>query len=81
MTFYTHHHHNHRLALTSFCKILGLLARDEEAACYLLDAGALDVLADATVEFSNRGIASPDYPITVLHELIRDGTIDGSNKV
>jgi len=69
-----------KLALTSFCGILGLLARDEEAACLLLDAGALDVLADAAVEFTARGIAPADHAIRVLHELIRDGTIDGANK-
>jgi hypothetical protein len=68
------------LALTSFCRILGLLARDEEAACNLLETGALDVLADAAVEFTSRGIAPADTAIRVLHELIREGTIDGSNK-
>eukprot|EP00035_Acanthoeca_spectabilis_P013933 m.263115 g.263115 ORF g.263115 m.263115 type:complete len:646 (+) comp16007_c0_seq24:233-2170(+) len=68
------------LALTSFCRILGLLARDEEAACNLLENGALDVLADAAVNFTARNIAPAEFAIKVLHELIREGTIDASNK-
>eukprot|EP00038_Savillea_parva_P009384 m.183201 g.183201 ORF g.183201 m.183201 type:complete len:657 (+) comp15750_c0_seq1:362-2332(+) len=68
------------LALTSFCRILGLMAHDDEAALDLLDAGALDVLADAAVAFEARRIAPPDHVIKVLHELIHEGAIQEENK-